>query len=79
MARKLPIVEVEWRDSVSRGRWSTREDYSKETPANCTSVGYLLKSDREKVIIVQSTEEKSYVLDSITIPRSCVQAIRKLK
>lgn len=81
MKRKdLPIVEVEWVDSCSHGKWTSREYYEKETVSVCRSVGYLLVKDRIQIQVLQSQDETSeQVADSISIPRTAVLRVRRLK
>ena len=80
MAKKFPIVEVEWLDSVCTGGWRDEEDYAKEyPPAIIRSAGYLLRSDRSQVVIIQSRDPKnSNASDSISIPRSAVKKMVRL-
>lgn len=79
MAKKPSIVEVEWEDSAAEGGWSKRDRYLAQEPAQCRTVGYLLKADRKKVILLQSCHPKEdRFTDSLTIPRSCVTSMRKL-
>lgn len=77
------LVEVEWTDSASRGRWDSLENYKEERPARCKTAGYLVVKDRTRVIVALSQGDThaliSTVLDAITIPRGCVTRIRRLK
>lgn len=79
-SKKLPIVEVEWYDAHSLGAWRARQAYLDEAKtAECRSVGYLLKSNRDGVTLLQSlhpAEDK--MTDSITIPRGTVKSVRRL-
>jgi hypothetical protein len=75
------LVEVDWTDSASRGRWDTIENYKKEVPALCRSAGYLIvKNDRVVILLqTQSINTLNDALDAITIPRGCITRIRRLK
>jgi hypothetical protein len=77
------IVEVFWVDSCSRGRWAGLDDYRKERPAICKTCGYLVAQTKTYITIALSqgdmTAMSNNVLDSISIPRSCVTRIRRLK
>ena len=75
--RKLPIVEVEWKDANAGGGWRSREEYEKQRPSACRTAGYLLVRNRQHVIIIQSQDNKG-VADSITIPRSEITSIKRL-
>ena len=77
--KKLPIVEVEWVDSSGRGGWHSREDHRAQTPSHILSVGYLVKSTKRHVTILQSADtEVDLAEGSTTIPRSAIRSIRKL-
>ena len=67
-------------DSMRTGGWREEKDYAKEyPPAIMHSTGYLLKSDRSQVIILQSRDLKNgNASDSISIPRSAVKKIIRL-
>jgi hypothetical protein len=75
------LVEVDWRDSASRGRWDTLDNYKKEVPALCRSAGYMIVKNTRVVILLQtqSINTLNDALDAITIPRGCITRIRKLK
>ncbi len=79
MPKKLRIVEVEWVDSCVKGGWRMREEYLEgKGLSQCRTVGYLLRSDRQEVMVVQSQSNTGGVADSMTIPRRCVKKIRYL-
>lgn len=81
-AKEFPLnspVEVTWRDSASRGKWDTLEEYSKHEPCPCRTVGYLLKQDKRFTVIVQSQHTGGLVADSIAIPTACITRLRRLK
>ena len=40
---KVPMVEVEWVDSCSKGGWRSRAEYLEQTVDFCRTAGYLLK------------------------------------
>lgn len=72
------LVEVEWEDSNSHGNWGSKDEYAKLTTAQCRSVGYLLRSDRKEIHLVQSVDTKGKMADSISIPRGCVRRIKRI-
>ena len=78
--KHLRMVEVEWVDSCVNGGWRTRQEYL-EAPgvSQCRTVGYLLRSSRQEVIVVQSLNNYGGAADSMTIPRSSVKKIRCLE
>ena len=80
MIKKLRMVEVEWVDSCIDGGWRMKEAYlTNEGVAQCCSIGYLLRSSRKEVMMVQSQTNSGKVSDSISIPRSCVKKMRYLE
>lgn len=73
------IVEVDWTDSSSVGRWKSREEYLAYDPLMCRSVGYLLVKDKRKVTLLQSLAEHGDMADATVIPRACITRMRRLK
>lgn len=81
MAKKLPIVEVEWEDSSGYEGWHSKAEHIAAGVGVCRSTGYLLKSSRKAITLVQSLDDRGKhfkVADSINIPRGAVKAMRKL-
>lgn len=78
--KKLPIVEVAWVDSLRTGGWRDVKEYMELTVSpTIKSVGYLLKSNRTVVTLIQSHDPThNNMTDSITIPRSAVKSVRRL-
>lgn len=81
---KFPLsrrVEVDWRDSASRGGWDTVEHhraYSKVGPMR--SIGYLLKKDKDVIQLAQSMSSLTeHVADTVTIPRENITRIRTVR
>lgn len=75
---KFPLVEVEWVDSCSQGRWGSLDNYD-TNPTKCRSSGYLRHKDKKSIQLIQTHNEDKSILDSITIPRGCVTKIRLFK
>jgi hypothetical protein len=75
------LVEVDWVDSASRGRWDSLENYKREQTAHCRSAGYMIVKNTKCVILLQTQGCNTVhdALDAITIPRGCIQRIRRLK
>lgn len=73
-------IEVEWVDSSSRGQWDSVEGYKIKTARalRIRSIGYLLRSDRSEIVLIQSMGVNADVADSVTIPRGCVKTVRRL-
>ena len=79
-AKKYQPVEVEWVDSFRTGGWRDIKEYRELTVTpTIKSVGYLLKSNRTVVTLIQSHDPThNNMTDSITIPRSAVKSVRRL-
>jgi len=74
-------VEVEWRDSASRGGWqSVEEERGRCAVGPIRSLGYLLTSNKKVVQITQSMSGMTGdVADTITIPRENVIRIKHVR
>lgn len=83
-AAKWPLgqrVEVEWRDSASRGTWDTLAEHRlRRGVGPCRSLGYLLTLDDDVVQLAQSQSAMTgMVSDTITIPRENVVRMKRLR
>ena len=85
MARKLPIVEVEWTDSAATKGWS-RDPKQFTGPgvcggvSHCRTVGYLLERNSNQVVVVQNQADDTESLgEGMAIPTSCVKRIKRLR
>lgn len=76
--KKPPLVEVEWTDHCGWAQWAPREEHAKGVPLACTTAGYLLKKDSKQIVVALNLSE-TRADSSITIVRSCVKSIRRLK
>lgn len=74
-------VYVEWSDSCSFGRqgWREQEESEGLTVSTIKSVGWLLSSTREQVIITGSITDEDHRSGCIAIPRGCIRRLRRLK
>lgn len=79
-------VEIEWLDSIGRGRWDSREEYERwvETAnASHWSIGYFLKVTPDVIVIVQSwavlAGDYESLSDAMAIPLVAVLQVRKLR
>ena len=78
--KKPRLVEVEWVDACVNGGWRTVEEYLiSPGVAQCRTAGYLLRSNRQEIMVVQSISEHGTVADSTRIPRCSVKKIRYLE
>ena len=77
--RKYPILFVEWIDAHSEYGWHEFSHVQSE-PDPQRSVGFLIRESENTISIAQShQEEGSLVADVLTIPRSYITSIKKLR
>ena len=87
MAKHGKIVEVEWVDSMMRGRWDSEAEYLKwaeEVEGQLhQSVGYVMRSTKLSIVLVQSISDYADGYrsrsDAVSIPRSAVLSVKELK
>lgn len=74
-------VEVEWRDSASRGGWRTPDDYKRANAVGpIRSMGYLLTQTKDIVQVAQTQSAMNGdISDVMTIPRENVLRIKRLR
>lgn len=78
--RKMSLVEVVWDDAATSGRWLSLKTYIEDRGiVECRAVGYLTKKNAREIQVVQQISKEGDVSDSVTIPRSCVRRIRRLR
>jgi hypothetical protein len=79
MPKQYPVVEIKWLDTTGFIRWNDIEWHQKQEPSVITSVGYLIRSDRQFTTIVQSLDrDKESAADSLVIPKSWVTKVTRL-
>ena len=77
MRKRHYAVRVRWRDSAtSRGWQSITND---QRAATIHSVGWMVKHTKDEVTLTTGISEEGHVVDPITIPRSCIDKITRLK
>ena len=54
------------------------KDHAEYKAARCSSIGYLLHRDKERVVLAQSLDGLGKQNDSIVIPASCIKKLRRL-
>lgn len=78
------IVEVTWLDSTMRGRWDSEAQYlrwAKEAEGQPhRSVGYVMRSSKRSVVLVQSRSDYADGYrsrsDAVSIPRCAVLGVK---
>lgn len=78
-ASKYPIVEVLWLDAtgVWAEDWGDASDIEKAMPARTVTVGYLVKNDADRIVVVAMCND-SHVGLGLVIPKGMVKQIRYL-
>jgi len=72
-------VVVDWIDSVGQGHWG---EYDEKTDMRCTSVGFLLKKDKTRIVLAMNKSHQGATPGYghyMTIPALAVKKIRKLR
>ena len=85
--RRGQIVEVTWLDSTMRARWDSEVEYlkwAKEVEGQLhRSVGYVMRSTKRSVVLVQSISDYAdgYCSrsDAVSIPRCAVLSVKALR
>lgn len=80
--KPMPIVEVEWTDSMRHGGWRTADEWAGALGPDslaCRSSGYLYRDDEHSLTLMQSLSINGSMADAIEIPRFAVQSIRVLR
>ena len=76
----MKLVQIDWIDSTSSGRWEPDEDGGKHRLPRIRTVGYLLHRDKERMVLTQSVDsELKSNCDRIVIPMGCIKKLRYLK
>ena len=79
MSKRDTFVHVEWEDSSSRAHiWNDTEVLKTGTNQRCTSVGYLVHSDDQCVIVAAHKGEQDYAGD-MRIPRRAIVKMRRVR
>lgn len=67
-------VEVEWVDAACVGGWDTLDSARERDLETVTSIGYLVKKDKRRVVVAQGVSGDS-VLNYTVIPTSWIKRI----
>lgn len=75
----MKIVKVEWLDSrMYMGVWQEKKCAKTLSLSQCSSVGYLLSKDKEKVLIVTSCGDGN-VQGTLAIPRKAIKSFEVVR
>lgn len=69
--------------TVFHSSWATYDDWQHKLAQNpdglvCTSVGYLLRVDKLRVVVAQSFNSFGHIADTMSIPTGCIKSIKTL-
>lgn len=74
------IIEIEWQDTASTPRWVSKSEMLKDKPAQCRTVGYFKKQNKNCITVAKSIcGEDGDGLDPQTIPCGCIKKIKRLR
>ena len=76
--KKFQLVQVTWIDSYSSVGWKGSQK-AEASPLTCYTVGHLITSNRSGVVVAANSDEQGHTGDWMTIPRSCVKRVRRLR
>lgn len=78
---KRKAVLVDWVDSCSfaQHRWRAVEEARQIEPSKIQSVGWLLREEKDFVVLTGSLDNDGNTSGTHTIPRGCVTRMRRLK
>jgi hypothetical protein len=78
---KHPAVLVDWIDSTSfsQQRWRPLEESQELTPSTIRSAGFLVNQTKKFITLTGSLCEEGNASGCLTIPRGCIQRMRRLK
>lgn len=80
MSKNFEIVEVEWFDAQSGfSQPLTLEELEKEKPYKTYSTGYLIKEDKEKVILGFMMFGDDWIKHWQLIPKGMIKRINKIE
>ena len=74
----MPIVHVEWEDSMGSGGWHREHEYAEfvaEPQATCWTAGFLAKRDRKGLYVALSQNQNGSLAELLFIPRSAVRKV----
>lgn len=72
-------VKVTWVDTTFFSITTEIDNLNKIKNIEITSIGYLIKKDKEKIIIAMSITNEEKITDFYSMPIGCVKKIEVLK
>lgn len=74
----MKMVLVLWNDSSIEHGWRV-DDCTNDKVAYCRTVGILKAEGKEKITVALGDSDCGSVMETITIPKSCIKLIRRLR
>lgn len=71
-------VMVHWIDSASQSDWLEKDDIDLE-PAECTTIGKVVKYLPGKYVVMAATESDGFYHDVCAIPVACIEKIEQIE
>ena len=75
--RRSSIVQVDWNDAASIGKWEPNE--REPGLAKCTTVGFLLRRAPKHITLVGSFSNDNHHGEAISIPRAWINRIQVIR
>lgn len=76
---KHRLIRVEWDDAATTGNWRNPSEMGREERLQCQSVGHVVRSNKQEVVLALSISESGNMSDTIAIPRGCIRKVRRLE
>ena len=77
--RKLPLVEVTWKDACGNSRWMSYSEAKECETLETKTLGRLVHRGARKLVVCGTIADNGTVNDTTTIPRGWVTKVRRLK
>lgn len=71
---KLAIQEVVWEDHFSVDDWTTPDSSDVDISINVTTIGYLLKETKTKIVLIQTHATNAMIAGTMTILKKTVKS-----
>lgn len=71
---KLPIEEITWEDHYSTDDWLSPDDKELHSNIYVTSIGYLLKETKTKIVLVFNKATNGNIFGTTTILKKTVKS-----
>lgn len=69
----LPIEEIVWEDHFSTDDWKSHDDGEIAGTMFVSSIGYRLKENRQRIVLVQNVSDSDQVSGTITVLKKTIK------